>query len=679
MKRSHIFITVALAGLPTLLLAQAPVASAQSDTTTKSKSSIQQQFDDGTAAINAGDWQRAYDIYTALEKTISARTPPSKSLGIVRLRKGLMMIKLDRAVEGEAALNSALAAISSADPGMADERADALFILGQLAEKRYDYPGAVGYFRSALQSSNDAAVKLSIFSRLIPLGIFVDRDSALVDADAALALVAQHPEANKEWPGTLRALRGRVLMNMRRLKEARADLNTSIKQLGGLGTNKINLLDATARSDAAIAALLDSSPQEARRYLAYAGSTQQADQGFKIGRDMNPPACGGRNGPRPEDVAVIEFNIRDDGSIGVARPIYYSGELAGAVEFAKAVSDWSWNPEELKEVSPFYRALTRVELRCTSVFAKPNQFSLLAPAVNAWLKILSVDDYRENASNQSTSLQNMQKDLVQLESQFGLNSIKLIPILTELSFNPVLSSDIRKIYAQRAYDMAISANSPAQPRAFFGLNLWRFVDNNIKGNARDPYHVKLSQALADPIIASDVTASAAIRLAFFDTLSAKNRLVEGVPILQPIVDNVSMPASDPFKVGVLTRLASLQYSQGKVDDARELFSKTGLSAQQCALVDAQPVKNSGRLTSADYPEGGYEYGFGGWAVVEFDIDAAGTTANQRPVIAWPPFVFGESVAKGIKRFRYQQSYRPDGGLGCSGQRHYQSFRFDRGG
>jgi outer membrane protein assembly factor BamD (BamD/ComL family) len=77
MKRSHIFITVALAGLPTLLLAQAPVASAQSDTTTKSKSSIQQQFDDGTAAINAGDWQRAYDIYTALEKTISARTPPS--------------------------------------------------------------------------------------------------------------------------------------------------------------------------------------------------------------------------------------------------------------------------------------------------------------------------------------------------------------------------------------------------------------------------------------------------------------------------------------------------------------------------------------------------------------------------------------------------------------------------
>ena len=678
MRNFGTLISIGLLGTATPLLAQTPTAPTQAETPPKPKSSVQQQFEAGTAAINAGDWQRAFDIYSALEKTLGARTPPSKSIGIVRLRKGLTLIKLGRADEGEATLNAALAQIPSTDTNMADDRSDALITLGELAERRYDYPGAITRFRAALTDTSNAAVKLAAYSHLIPIGIFVDRDAALADADAALALVAQHPEANKEWPGTLRAMRGRVLMNMGRLKEARADLTKSISQLGGLGTSKINLLDATARSDAAIASLRDNARDEARRYLAYAGATQQADQGFRVGNNMNPPSCGGKNGPKPEDVAVVEFNIREDGSVGVARPIFFSGEPAGAIDFARAVSGWVWRSEDLKEVSPFYRALTRVELRCTVVFAKPNQFTLLVPAINAWLASQKADFNIVDTSNQASKLQEYNLELVRREIRFGKNSIKLIDPLLNLSFSSLLAADISKNHAQRAYDIALSVNAPAQVRAFLGLALWRFVDNPIKNAANDPYHLQLSKALTDPVIANDPIASAAIRLAFFDTLSEKNRLIEGAAALKLIIDDASLPAKDPYKVGALTRLASLEFNQGKIEDARSLFAQTGLSSQQCALVDAQPLKTSGKLKVKDYPDSAYQYGFGGWAVVEFDIDSNGATTNQRPIIAWPPFVFGEAVANGIKRFQYQQTYRPEGGLGCSGQRHAQGFRFERG-
>lgn len=86
--------------------------------------------------------------------------------------------------------------------------------------------------------------------------------------------------------------------------------------------------------------------------------------GFSTGVDIKPPACGGPEGLQPEDVAVIEFSIRDDGSIGLVAPIYSSRKGSAALQFARAVKGWSWPPERVKEIDPFFRALTRLEMRC---------------------------------------------------------------------------------------------------------------------------------------------------------------------------------------------------------------------------------------------------------------------------------------------------------------------------
>ena len=194
----------------------------------------------------------------------------------------------------------------------------------------------------------------------------------------------------------------------------------------------------------------------------------------------------------------------------------------------------------------------------------------------------------------------------------------------------------------------------------------------------DKYHMAIAAGLTDQSITSDAVAAATLRIAYFDSLDIQRRDNEGVASLRAIVADERLAATDPYRIGALTRLASFEYGKGQVDAARTLFEKTGLTAQQCALVDATPLQTKGRLNVNDYPEGAFDFGFGGWAVIEFDIDAAGATANRRAVVAWPPFMFGEPIANGVKRFKYQQTYRPGGVLGCSAQQYAQRFRFSRG-
>ena len=58
------------------------------------------------------------------------------------------------------------------------------------------------------------------------------------------------------------------------------------------------------------------------------------------------------------------------------------------------------------------------------------------------------------------------------------------------------------------------------------------------------------------------------------------------------------------------------------------------------------------------------WGFEGWAISQYDVDAEGRTQNTRTVVAYPPFVFGPAANGIIKGARYAKTFRPDGGLGC---------------
>jgi outer membrane biosynthesis protein TonB len=135
-----------------------------------------------------------------------------------------------------------------------------------------------------------------------------------------------------------------------------------------------------------------------------------------------------------------------------------------------------------------------------------------------------------------------------------------------------------------------------------------------------------------------------------------------------------LASTDPIRVGALARLSSLELAAGNVPAAQAAFQATGLTAQQCALIDAGPGMKRSGAQSSDFPREAMQWGFEGWATIEHDVAADGRTLNQRAVIAYPPFVFSEAATGIIKETRYEQSYRPDGSLGCGGKTQRIVFR-----
>ncbi len=659
---------------PAIASAQATETKSTNQPAAKPKSAIQQQFDDGTAAIAAGDWQRAFDIYSALENSLAAKNSPSKSLAIVQLRKAQMMYRLGNKAEAEPLITATLAKVNLKDASLTTDLLDAFLTLAEANELRFDYSGSIVRLKEALALNGTDVDKLAVYTRLIPIRIFVDADAALADSDAALAVLARNPEANKEWLGAIRNLRGRTLTNLGRLKEARADLKIAVSKLGGLGASKINLLDAAARSDASIAAMRDNDAEQGRILLAYTGSSQASSEGFRLGVGMEPPACGGKDGPKLEDVAVVEFNINKDGYVGQARPVYYSGERGVAIQFARAVASWFWDADTLKKVNPFFRALTRLEMRCTTIFQKATASDLLLPAVETWLNTIAPELVNlNNDQNSQQGLDALNTVMVKLAKKDGADTPSMIVPLIRLSRHRLIPFALSVNYANRAYNIAKNAGAPASVLAFLATNAAYFAPGSHSSDGKKAFNAALITALADPVITNDGYASAALRLSLFDSLDAKARTAIGADFLKPVADDKRLLDNDPYKVGALTRLASVAVNSGNIEDARSFFARTGLSAQQCALVDARPVGTGGTISDSDYPKEAIQLGLGGWTVVEFDIDARGRTTGQRPLIAWPPFIFGEPAAKGVGGFRFQQTYRPDGGLGCGGQRQRISY------
>jgi outer membrane biosynthesis protein TonB len=97
-------------------------------------------------------------------------------------------------------------------------------------------------------------------------------------------------------------------------------------------------------------------------------------------------------------------------------------------------------------------------------------------------------------------------------------------------------------------------------------------------------------------------------------------------LLQQVVDVTGLAANDPMRVGALIRLASLQQQAGDTAMARTTFDQSGLSASQCAILDAPP-----RLVSAGgvFPNEAMAWGFEGLTKTQFDVGADGKVINQR--------------------------------------------------
>ncbi|MFM9936112.1 MAG: energy transducer TonB [Novosphingobium sp.] len=652
--------------------------------------SLQGSFNAATELADSGQCDKALPLFAAL--AVDPRVKPgSLPAAAIAVRRGRCLLRADTEAQGLALILSGLPTLEAAGASFADEVAITQLVMGQIAFRNYDRDTAVGWYTRAIAAASDRGTRLQSMMRLAQAHLFDGDGAAITVVDKALAEITGTSRDDKQARANFLAVRGRALMNLGRDKEAADDLRRALALSGGL-TNTISLSDAALRADLAQAMLLIGDRDKAREYLAYTGAGRISDSPFATASFMGVPRCTDEPGLRPEDSAVVEFAIGDDGEVVSAQTVYSRGSFAAATAFAREVRDWAWKPEELAKLPVFYRRLTRVELHCST--ARDGAGGVLTPLLDrftAWAEPIAELGAADKQApiilgdavppSEANSAQVFRKVAVKRLHALGAEraasgdkrtagaALGLAAIYGQAAMGGGPLQDNAKATAllgeadPQGADRGIAA-AIAALRAIAALDLRDIKKSSLKVDKKLA-EARLRAALTDPLIAADPLAQNTVR-AFLGTFWQEGATVpDQVALLREVADDTRLEEGHPLRQIALLRLASLAAAAKQYQEAQALFTRTGLTEQQCALIGDIPRLKSTGSDSSDYPQEAQRMGFEGWVKVEYDIDAAGRTANQRALIAYPPFVFVDAAKNLMRGVRYDPTYRPSGQLACS--------------
>lgn len=624
--------------------------------------SVQQDFEAAVALDAKGDWPVALAAWEKLE----ARTKPgSRSRGLVLVRKSTALFRLKRSDEAVQSARAGLALLPAADASLAEDRWRAYLQLGAVAANAIDYASADEAFLAAERAAPDTATKLSALLAFVETAVFVDPAAATAALGRIDALAAAGP-LDKVAKALIARRHTLLLLNRGDFPAAQIYAMEAVKQLGGL-TEHTDTRDVSARSDVAIAALLAGKSDDARRYMAMTGAGRLEKGSFDPAVQMTPPDCGGEAGLKPADMAVIEFSIADNGGVFAVSPIYAAGGGAVAMEFARAARDWSWTPEQVKELPPFFRANARVELRCSTSFERPSIGKLLDGDTRTWLASKGLDVPLETGGSDAAAAPRQRTALAAVEAKAGPTALAILPALFALADNSVVGREESHLLFGRGRAIAQANGAPPLVRLAFDMR------ERLSGTADSwhdgVYRRVMTPLLADPVYTANPAARAAVRLLLADNERAGSR--QARVLLQAVADDAALPANDPMRVGALIRLASAEEATGDKAAARAAFDRSGLTANQCAILDKPPqlVRAGGT-----FPQEALLWRFEGWTRTQFDVAPDGRVLNERAVLSYPPFVFTKAGTATIAGARYSKTFRPDGGFGCGGLTQQVKFR-----
>lgn len=625
------------------LAAAAPVAT--------KPTTLQAQFDAAADAYAERRCAEAVTAYLALERHPAIlRNPLARAAAGVR--KGVCLIRTGHVAEGEAAIRANLPTVEAKGADFAGDVRDARTALAGAAQLRFDYDVAIAETEKALALATGAD-RITPLQMLAGLTMFDGDGRALRYAEEARTLVAGAKAFAKTDVAAVQTTSARVLLNAGRAKEGYALLKDSLAKQGGL-TTRIRLGDVSTRSDLAIAALLTGDKDGARQYLAFTGAGRISDAPFARAQAMDPPACDPTIGLKPSDVAVVEFSLGEDGQVLSALPVYVTGGRQAAIAFARAVAGWSWSAEQAKQVPPFYRALTRVELRCSTGADVPDSWGLLADAASAWLFADDAPAWDGLSDAAAVSRQRAALAAARPGTRAELAA------LFALTRNVSLPTPERQTLVDRAAALAPGVDAPAPLRTWLGVT--RLQSDEVRG---DRWRESLRALLADPAIGGDPLSASVLRLALAGRNARRKGSPEDLALLDRVIAEPGLPEHHPLKVHALLRKANLLAEGGDLAGADAAFRKTGLDAEQCAMLGVTPALKHSGANSSDFPMEAMRWGFEGWVQTEFDIAADGRTVQQRAIIAYPPFVFDEAAIGIARQSRWTSSYRPGGSVACA--------------
>lgn len=643
--------------LATLLALAAGGQAAAASAATAAPATMQQRFDAASEAAASGRCAEAIRGFEALEGSAAVQRN-ALLRAAVDVRKGTCLVRSGRAADGAASIRRGLPVLAAKGANFALDVRDARMTLGAAAQGAFDYEEAAREYRAAADSAEGTA-RVAPLLRLSQVTMF-DRDGrALAAATEARTLALAAPGYSRKDVAAVQTQYARVLLNEGRDAEAYKELKNSLAKQGGL-TNRVGASDIATRSDLAIAALRNRDVENARLYLAYTGAGRLKDAPFTRAASMDPPACG-EGGIGPDDLAIVEFSLEEDGHVSGVAPIYTTGRRAAALAFARAVAEWSWKAEDAAKVPALFRYTTRVELRCSKASDDRTVLTPLREATETWIAATTPGAAGWADLSDAAALPLQRAALARARSAGDQAAIAATSLA--LANSAVTDREESVQLLDAAGPAAAAARAPVPVRTLIALRR-RMADQRGGADAlrRD---VRAMLAGLDPV--ADALSAGSIRLYLAQSLG-KNGTAEALTLYEAVATDAALPANHPLKVAALLGKANLLAAGGNAAAARAAFERTGLSAEQCAELGLTPDLRSAGASSADYPMAAVRMGFEGWVMAEADVTANGRTAGQRAVIAYPPFVF-DHAAVGIARgARYASSFRPEGALACQGAR-----------
>ncbi|TCM16438.1 TonB-like protein [Novosphingobium sp. PhB165] len=632
-----------------LFLAAASAAAAPVAPTT-----LQEKFDAASALQNSGQCKEAIAQFEALEKDPHLK-PGSFPASAVAVRKGICLVRQIRRDEGERAIALGLPALVAAGPDFASDVSEARMALGDVRMALSDRTGAAAYYRLALEGRT-GAFRLDPLLRLARATAFDGTEEALAPAREALAIMDSLPEMNKKNAIAYRTLYARTLLNQGRAEEAYKELKQALALSGGL-TLRTTVDEVSLRGDLAMAAMLIGRRDDARLYLAYTGAGRLSGKPFVHAESMDPPLCGEETGLRPDDVAVVEFGINDDGTVAYAQTVYSRGGPQVAAAFEQAVHDWYWGPDSAAAIPAFYRVAARVEVRCSNRLGKaPGLWAPMNARFANWAAtVLPADTLEGDRIAVLARLHRLGED----ETGAANAAVRVAALGMILDLDPYAPSAL----ADKAVQIATQASLPAELTNSLRVEQLVHRDPDSKQRARDRSRARAALA-AEPAIAADALAADTLLLDAAGERTTRRDPQTDAWVAQ-VAQDTRLPETHPLRQLAWLEQANRAAAAGNLKQAQTYYDKTGLTDEQCALLSLPPALRRTNVTGGDYPLSAMQMGFEGWVNLEYDINANGSTANVRPLVSYPPLIFGKAATEVGKGVQYDMSYRPGASTACT--------------
>jgi outer membrane biosynthesis protein TonB len=609
-------------------------------------------------------------------KAAPAFAPEKIAGALVLVLRGQCLVRLGLDGIGEKSITEGLPTLRKQGHQFDADIAASLVSLGDAAIARWDYARAKVLYLEASEM-NAGLDPIMLNTKLAKATAFDGGPEPLRYAAEALHLAEADPQTSKDHLAAFHTVHARILLNQGNAKDAYAELRQALTLSGGLGL-KVSRADVVLRSDLAVAAQLAGDMAGAREYLSYTGAGRFEKGRLTRGFSMELPVCGTETGLRPQDLAIVEFTIGSDGLVSRATPIYSPGTADVAAQFARAVSEWAWDPETLNGIPPFFLQATHVEVRCTKVAQQvPDSWTPLHRRFETWardtLGLAPMPPQRSTAETAELmeKLRAMVKD--DGTAPKGAKRVAAEGLLLIHEAGTVTSIEGHILAAE-----ADSADLPPEAASWLtfmrtAFQLANSPEEKNPKNRAEPKRSTLLALLDLPAIADDPIVSATIRLSAAEERLKNGRKAVRPELYQQVAGDDRLPAYHPLRQLANLSLANFSAQQGNFEQAAAYFEATGLTEEQCAVIGARPSMKRNAFSSNDYPDDAARLGFEGWVQLEFDVESAGKAAEVRAIVAYPPFIFNNAAANGIEQSLFEASYRPSGGTACSASRQSVSF------